>query len=91
MSIAEIKESEIYIYSYDFSYLSPDIDFPSQSKETNMALSGYLSPAKATAMLALSENEHALHSRTNSITIMLDSGAIRHFSRIRSDFENLKH
>ena len=88
MSIAEIKESEIYTYSYDFGYLSPDLD---QSKETNMALSGYPSSAKATAMPALSENEHALHSRTNSTTIMLDSGATRHFSGIRSDFENLKH
>jgi len=42
-------------------------------------------------MLALSENEHALHSCTNSTTIMLDSRATRHFSGIRSDFENLKH
>ncbi len=55
-----------------------------------MALSGYPLPAKTTAMLALSENEHALHSRTNSTTTMLDSGATRHFSGIRSDFENLK-
>jgi hypothetical protein len=91
MSIAKIKESEIYTYSYDFGYLSPDLDFPCQSKETNMALSGYLSPAKAIAMLALSENEHALYSCTNSTTIMLDSRATRHFSRIRSDFKNLKH
>ena len=91
MSIAEIEESEIYTYSCDFGYLSPDLDFPCQSKETNMALSGYPSPAKATAMPALSENEHALYSCTNSTTIMLDSGATRHFSGIRSDFENLKH
>ena len=54
MSIAKIKESKIYIYSYDFGYLSPDLD---QSKETNMAPSGYLSSAKVTALLALSENE----------------------------------
>ena len=56
-----------------------------------MAPSGYPSPAKATAMPALSENEHALHSCTNSTTTMLDSGATRHFSGIRSDFQNLKH
>ena len=55
----------------------------------------FLSPppllAKAIAMLVLSKNKHILYSYTNSITIMLDLKAIRHFNRIRLDFKNLKY
>jgi len=44
----------------------------------------------AIAMLALSENEHALYSQTIPTTL-LDSGATRHFSGVKSDFRALKH